>query len=128
MARDLDDAAAVLADALGVAPVLHRAPYGVYSWPALAAVRARGWTPVLWSRWGRDWTRRATGASVAARAADGIRAGDVVLLHDADDYSAAGCWRATASALPRILERIAAAGLRTVPLRARADLAHGSGR
>jgi len=118
----------VLADTLGVAPAVHRAPYGIYSWPALSAVRARGWTPVLWSRWGRDWTRSATGESVAARAAGGIRAGDVVLLHDADDYSAPGCWSATVAALPRILERIAAAGLRTVPLRGPADLAHGSGR
>jgi peptidoglycan-N-acetylglucosamine deacetylase len=128
VAGDLDEGAAVLAGTLGVAPAVHRAPYGIYSWPALAAVRARGWAPVLWSRWGRDWTRRATGASVAARAADGIRAGDIVLLHDADDYSAPGCWRATAAALPRILERIADAGLRAVPLRGPADLAHGSGR
>jgi peptidoglycan-N-acetylglucosamine deacetylase len=128
IARDFDAGAGVLATALGVGPVLHRAPYGIYSWPALSAVRARGWTPVLWSRWGRDLTRSATFDSVVARAAGGIRAGDVVLLHDADDYCAPDCWRATAAALPRILERIDAAGLRPVALRGPADLAHGSGR
>lgn len=122
---DLDRAADVIADATGVAPLLHRAPYGVYSWSALAAVRARGWTPVLWSRWGRDWRRSATAASVASLVADGVRAGDVLLLHDADRYSAPDCWRATAAALPRVLAAIAAAGLRTVTLSAPADLAQG---
>ena len=126
--RDLDEGADVLGDAIGVAPSLHRAPLGLYSWPALAEMRERGWVPVLWSRWGRDWTRRATGASVAACAADGIRGGDVVLLHDADHYSAPGCWRATVAALPRILERIAAAGLRVEPIAVAGDLAQPPGR
>ena len=38
--------------------------------------------------------------------------GDVILLHDADHYSAPGSWRRTLAALPRILERIHARGLR----------------
>jgi hypothetical protein len=84
-------------------------------------VRARGWVPLLWSRWGRDWTRRATPASVAAKVADGVREGDVLLLHDADHYSAPGSWRATAAALPRVLEAVAQSGLRVEP-------AHPSGR
>ena len=124
--RDLDAAADVVGRATGVAASLHRAPLGIYTWTTLAAVRRRGWTPVLWSRWGRDWARRATPASVAARAADGIAAGDIVLLHDADDYSAPGCWRTTVAALPRVLESIAAAGLRSAPLTGARDLAHPS--
>jgi peptidoglycan-N-acetylglucosamine deacetylase len=128
IAADLDRASETIHAACGVAPVLHRAPYGIYSWSALRAVRARGWAPVLWSRWGRDWTARATATSVAAKVADGVGDGDVLLLHDADDYSAPGCWRATAAALPAVLERIAARGLRPAPLRASADLAHPSGR
>jgi peptidoglycan/xylan/chitin deacetylase (PgdA/CDA1 family) len=120
---DLDRAAAAIADAGGGLPRLHRAPYGMYSWPALDAVRARGWTPVLWSRWGRDWRRSATAASVAVLVAGGVRAGDVLLLHDADRYSAAGSWRATAAALPRVLDAIAAARLETVTLSTTADLA-----
>jgi len=121
IAADLDRAAETIAGACGVAPTLHRAPYGIYSWPALRAVRARGWVPLLWSRWGRDWTRRATPASVASTAAGGVREGDVLLLHDADHYSAPGCWRATAAALPRVLETVAERGLRV-------ELAHPSGR
>jgi hypothetical protein len=37
--------------------------------------------------------------------------GDVLLLHDADWYSDAGCWRNTLAALPQILERVGASGL-----------------
>ncbi|MDA0161636.1 polysaccharide deacetylase family protein [Solirubrobacter ginsenosidimutans] len=111
VASDLDRAHAVIADVTGQAANVHRPPYGIYSWPALNNVRARGWTPTLWSRWGRDWTRRATAHSIASTVADGVRDGDVLLLHDADDYSAPGSWRATAAALPRVLEAVASAGL-----------------
>jgi peptidoglycan/xylan/chitin deacetylase (PgdA/CDA1 family) len=109
---DLDRAHAAIGAAAAVEPGWHRAPFGVYSLVALAAVRRRGWTPLLWSRWGRDWRRRATPASVAAEATRGLRAGDVVLLHDADFYGAPGSWRTTVAALPRILEDVAERGLR----------------
>ena len=112
VAEDLDRAAATIG-----AASLHRAPYGIYSWPALAAVRSRGWTPVLWSAWGRDWARGATGASVASLVLRDLGPGGIVLLHDADDYSVPGSWRATVAALPRILDAIGARGLRTVTLR-----------
>jgi peptidoglycan/xylan/chitin deacetylase (PgdA/CDA1 family) len=123
---DLDRAAAVIGDAAGapVAP-LHRPPYGIYSWAALASVRARGWTPLLWSRWGRDWRARATAESVAAEASGGLRGGEVLLLHDADDYGAPGSWRATVAALPRVLEAIAAAGLAPAAAAGASDLAQG---
>ena len=45
------------------------------------------------------------------------RAGDVILLHDADHYGARASWRATAAALPDIVDRIAAAGLRATSVR-----------
>jgi peptidoglycan-N-acetylglucosamine deacetylase len=128
LAADLDRAAATIGEATGAPALLHRAPYGVYSPAALRAVRARGWTPLLWSRWGRDWRRRATAASIASTVAAGVRGGDVLLLHDADDYSAPGSWRATAAALPRVLGLIAEAGLRTAPVNGPGDLAHPWGR
>jgi peptidoglycan/xylan/chitin deacetylase (PgdA/CDA1 family) len=128
LADDLDRAAATIADATGVLPVLHRAPYGIYSAFALRAVRRRGWTPLLWSRWGRDWTRRATAASVAAKVSAGLEEGDVLLLHDADHYGARDCWRATAGAVPRVLEAVVAAGLRPAAVARAADAAQPSGR
>ena len=42
----------------------------------------------FWSRWGRDWERRATASSIARRASSGVAAGDVLLLHDSDRYAA----------------------------------------
>jgi peptidoglycan-N-acetylglucosamine deacetylase len=111
IADDLDRARTAIEDTTATAPALHRPPYGIYSWPALRLVRARGWTPLLWSRWGHDWRRWTTAAKIAAEVTEDLHAGDVLLLHDADDYSAAGSWRRTAAALPRVLEAIAAAGL-----------------
>ena len=116
LATDLDRGAALVGEAAGQPPRLHRAPLGIYSPAALAAVRARGWRPTLWSRWGRDWRRSATPEGIAATAATGLTAGDVVLLHDADYYSAAGSWRRTVAALPRILDAVETRGLRTVIL------------
>jgi len=110
LAEDLDRAVAVIADATGVVPVLYRPPYGIFSSGALAHVRERGWRPLLWSTWGRDWERRATAQSIARRATNGLRLGDVVLLHDSDAYSSDGSWRRTAAALPSVLEAVAALG------------------
>ncbi|MDX6426361.1 MAG: hypothetical protein QOD52_1766 [Gaiellaceae bacterium] len=111
LADDLDRAVGVITDATGVVPVLYRPPYGVFSSGALAHVRARGWRPLLWSTWGRDWERRATAESIARRATKGLGPGDVVLLHDSDAYSSDDSWRRTAAALPSVLEAVAALGL-----------------
>jgi peptidoglycan-N-acetylglucosamine deacetylase len=113
VADDLDRGHAAIAEATGVAPAVHRPPYGIYSAPGLRLVRAGGWEPLLWSRWGHDWARRAMPASIAREVTENLAAGDVLLLHDADDYSVPGSWRATAAALPVILARIAARGLKT---------------
>jgi peptidoglycan/xylan/chitin deacetylase (PgdA/CDA1 family) len=111
VAEDLDRAVAAIAEATGVAPTLYRPPYGVFSAGALAHVRRRGWRPLLWSTWGRDWERRATPASIARRATRGLRAGDVVLLHDSDAYSSDDSWRRTAAALPSVIDAVAALGV-----------------
>jgi peptidoglycan-N-acetylglucosamine deacetylase len=111
LADDLDRAVAVVAEATGKTPALYRPPYGVFSSGALAHVRERGWRPLLWSSWGRDWERRATAQSIARRAVTGLRPGDVVLLHDSDAYSSDGSWRRTAAALPFVLEAVAALGV-----------------
>jgi peptidoglycan-N-acetylglucosamine deacetylase len=116
----LDDAErgrAAIEEASGQEIADYRPPYGIFSGAGLAAIRSRGWRPVLWSRWGRDWTRRATAASITRKATDGIRPGDIVLLHDADFYSARNSWERTASALPRILEELTTRGLKSSVLR-----------
>ena len=114
---DAERARAAIEDACGQPIFAYRPPYGIFSSSTLRAVRARGWRPVLWSRWGRDWTRRATSQSIARRASAGIQAGDIVLLHDADYYSARGSWVRTAAALPLILEELDRVGLKAISLR-----------
>jgi peptidoglycan/xylan/chitin deacetylase (PgdA/CDA1 family) len=111
LASDFDRAFASIEWATGVAPALYRPPYGVFSARGLELARARGWRPLLWSRWGRDWERRATPESIARRAARGLRPGDVVLLHDSDAYSSADSWRSTVAALPSLLDAVAAIGV-----------------
>jgi peptidoglycan-N-acetylglucosamine deacetylase len=116
----LDDAErgrAAIEEASGQAIADYRPPYGIFSAAGLRAIRSRGWRPVLWSRWGRDWTRRATAESITRKATEGIRPGDIVLLHDADFYSARNSWERTASALPRILDELAIRGLKSSELR-----------
>jgi peptidoglycan/xylan/chitin deacetylase (PgdA/CDA1 family) len=114
VALDVARGVATVAETSGVRPVLHRPPLGIYSPAGLDAVRAQGLTPLLWSRWGKDWRRLTTPARIAARATRSIGAGDVVLLHDADHYSARNSHRRTAVALPLVLEVLRERGLATV--------------
>jgi peptidoglycan/xylan/chitin deacetylase (PgdA/CDA1 family) len=114
VAADLDRAQAVIEDATGRSPGLYRPPYGVLNAAALTLARRRGWRTLLWTHWGRDWEARATPASIARRVTAGAGAGSVLLLHDADDYSAPGSWRRTAEALPRVLDALAERGLEAV--------------
>jgi peptidoglycan/xylan/chitin deacetylase (PgdA/CDA1 family) len=95
----------------------YRPPYGIFSGSGLRAVRRRGWRPVLWSQWGKDWASRASAESIARRASAGARAGDIVLLHDADYYSAPGSWMRTVAALPILLEELEGRGLKPIGLR-----------
>jgi peptidoglycan-N-acetylglucosamine deacetylase len=114
---DAERGRAAIEEAGGQAIADYRPPYGIFSAAGLRAVRARGWRPVLWSQWGRDWTRRATPASIARKATVTVGAGDILLLHDADYYSAPGSWVRTAAALPIILEELEARGLNSMLLR-----------
>jgi peptidoglycan/xylan/chitin deacetylase (PgdA/CDA1 family) len=87
----------------------HRAPYGAYSLPALYEVIGRGFNPLLWSRWGRDWRAQATPEQITREVTRDLSAHDVLLLHDADNYADPGSWRATVAALPAVLEAVIAA-------------------
>ena len=115
--EDADRAVAAIEEATGQAIHDYRPPYGIFSAAGLRAVRRRGWRPVLWSKWGKDWKRGATAESIAQRSARAARAGDIVLLHDADFYSAGGSWARTVEALPKILELLEGQGLSVVSLR-----------
>jgi peptidoglycan-N-acetylglucosamine deacetylase len=109
--EDISRAQEIIESHTGRSPELYRPPYGVLNSAALMLARAHGWRTLLWSHWGRDWEARATAESIAARVSGGVGEGAVLLLHDADDYSAPGSWRRTAAALPRVLDTLAERGL-----------------
>lgn len=114
LCADLDRCAQLVCEIAGTAPTLYRPPYGIFSPFALTEARRRGWAPLLWSAWGRDWPARATPDAIAAHATRAVGEGDVVLLHDADHYSSPGSWERTAAALPAILGELERRGLRAV--------------
>jgi peptidoglycan/xylan/chitin deacetylase (PgdA/CDA1 family) len=100
--------------ATGVRPRLHRPPYGIYSGAGLAATRAAGLEPLLWSRWGKDWRALTTPERIARRVLAQLRSGDVILLHDADFYSARGSHRRTIAALEIIMNDLTRRKIGTV--------------
>ena len=106
----------LVGDLTGRPPRWYRPPYGVATTPALRAANDLGMQPVLWTAWGRDWTRRATAGTVRQSVLRIRQSGGTVLLHDADTYSAPGSWRATIATLPGLLRSWHEAGLRVGPL------------
>jgi peptidoglycan-N-acetylglucosamine deacetylase len=114
VAEDLARGVAAIEDAIGITPAWHRPPFGIYSPAGLRAVRSAGLDPLLWSRWGRDWRKWTTPGAIAARATRSVIGGDVILLHDADFYSARNSHRRTADALELIATELKRRRLGTV--------------
>jgi peptidoglycan-N-acetylglucosamine deacetylase len=113
---DLARAQVAIEDAAGVSPRLYRPPYGVLNATALRLARRARRRTLLWTHWGRDWEQRATPELIAARVTDGVWEGSVLLLHDADDYSAPDSWQRTVLALPRALEALGESGIEAAAL------------
>lgn len=113
--EDMKRARARIEEASGYPTRMFRPPYGAFNLASWIEAGHQGWDRVLWSRWGRDWERTATPDSIATKI--GVpKAGDILLLHDSDRYSAPGSWRNTLRALPAVLERISALGLHALPV------------
>jgi peptidoglycan-N-acetylglucosamine deacetylase len=102
LAGDLQRGAEAIAEATGRTPRLYRPPYGIFTPIGLALARRR-FDLLMWSKWGRDWRARTTPEEIARLATRDLGDGDVILLHDADWYSANGSHRRTAAAVPLIL-------------------------
>jgi len=100
---DLARGQAMLEEVTQTKPAWHRPPYGIYSRDGLAAATQAGLHPLLWSRWGKDWRKFTTPERIASRATGKLDKGDVILLHDADFYSARDSHRRTVAALELIL-------------------------
>jgi peptidoglycan/xylan/chitin deacetylase (PgdA/CDA1 family) len=104
----------VIEDAVGASLAYHRPPYGVYSPTGLRLARSVGLEPLLWSRWGKDWRRFTTPARIARRVTRDVGQGDVILLHDADFYSAHDSHKRTVRALELIVAELTLREIATV--------------
>lgn len=114
VSADVQRGLAVVSEAAGVAPAWHRPPFGIYSPAGLRAVRQAGLSPLLWSRWGKDWRRFTTPRRIVSRTTRAVIGGDVILLHDADFYSSRDSYRRTVAALGPLLTELKRRKLDTV--------------
>jgi|SoiMethySBSTD1v2_1073268.scaffolds.fasta_scaffold10507_3 peptidoglycan/xylan/chitin deacetylase (PgdA/CDA1 family) len=85
---------------------LVRPPRGATSLQSLAVCAHAGYTTVLWSRDSDDCRTSSADDLVARLAPDALVPGEIVLLHEGQEW--------TLAALPRVLEALARAGWRAV--------------
>lgn len=102
LARQLADAKHAVEDLTGERVRWYRPPYGVLSPEVPWACRSLGLTPVLWTAWGRDWERSATGPRIVSTVLRTLRPGGTILLHDTDLH-ARGTWHGTYEASELLL-------------------------
>jgi peptidoglycan/xylan/chitin deacetylase (PgdA/CDA1 family) len=98
---------------------LFRPPMGNVAWPSAVAIRCSGLIPWLWTLDPSDWLPGRRRDEIVA-ALDGMRAGDVVLLHDGIELPrgpAAHDRSETVAAIPDVI----------ATARARAVIRHAAG-
>jgi len=114
-AAEISRAQDLLAGVTGQRPTCFRAPAGLRN-PFLAPVLHRlGLLLVSWTRRGFD-TREGDAAKVLARLADGLAAGDILLLHDGHAARTAAGRPVVLEVLPPLLAQLRRQGLRSVTL------------
>jgi peptidoglycan/xylan/chitin deacetylase (PgdA/CDA1 family) len=115
MEREIGAAQDVIASATGRAPRLFRAPVGIRN-PWLDPVLGRaGLRLVSWTRRGFD-TVGADARRIADRLLRGVRAGDILLLHDGSSVRDRADRAAMLDALDHVLDGLEAGGLRAVAI------------
>ncbi|MCB1954690.1 MAG: polysaccharide deacetylase family protein [Rhodocyclaceae bacterium] len=114
--REIAAAQASLGRLAGDAPRFFRAPAGLRNPFLEPQLAAQGLQLAAWTRRGFD-TRERDPERILARLLDGLAAGDILLVHDGHGALDARGRPVILSVLPRLLEAIAAAGLRPVSLR-----------
>jgi len=80
-AREIDEAGRALADITGQAPTLFRPPHGLFDLTALAEIRKRNLTLVLWTALAGDYSDRPRDGILDA-VSPFVRAGSIVVFHD----------------------------------------------
>ncbi len=104
----------VIAETIGLRPVLARPPYGVRTPAYFRAARALGLHTVQWDVAGFDW-RRLSPSQIANNVLRRVRAGSIILLHDADSAGREDR-KKTVEALPLIIKGLKDSNLKVAPL------------
>jgi peptidoglycan/xylan/chitin deacetylase (PgdA/CDA1 family) len=113
--REVEGAQEIITASAGHAPRLFRAPAGLRN-PLLDWVLFRaGLRLVSWTRRGFDALEKDP-VRIARRLLAGLMPGDVLLLHDGSAHRPRGGNPVVLEALPRVLDALAARGLRSVVL------------
>jgi peptidoglycan/xylan/chitin deacetylase (PgdA/CDA1 family) len=118
---DIDEGCRNVREIVGADVRLFRPPYGAVTFGVAREIRRRALDTWLWTRDLLDWVPRVAASSIVEEC-DGIRAGEVLLLHDALERpltSSAADRTVTIAALPQILRLGHDQGLRWVTLDAR---------
>lgn len=114
--REIRAAQETIADITGQQPLFFRSPAGLRN-PMLEPILARhNLQLVSWTRRGYD-TRESCATKVANRLLQGIKAGDILLLHDGNAAHTASGEPIILQVLPRLLDAIIESKLHTVTLR-----------
>ncbi len=113
--REVERAQEAIAETAGRRPRLFRAPAGMRN-PFLDGVLHRsGLRLASWTRRGFDAVGNDS-AAITRRLLRGLAAGDVLLLHDGSTLRERGGNPQVLEVLPRVLEALAAQGLKSVPI------------
>lgn len=112
--REILRAQEVIGQATGRAPVLFRAPAGFRNFFLERELSHAGLTLASWTRRGYD-TVNQDAAGILRRLLHGLVPGDVLLLHDGRAITGGGN-PVVLEVLPRLLDTLAARGLRAVPM------------
>ncbi|MGH8229081.1 MAG: polysaccharide deacetylase family protein [Steroidobacteraceae bacterium] len=126
LSREIAAAQDTIASVCGTPPAFFRAPAGLRS-PWLAPVLSRlGLALVSWTRRGFDTVRRDPEA-VLRKLGQGLRAGDILLVHDGSAARTAAGSPVILAVLPRLLTLCGAAALTPITLREAVERAGACG-
>jgi peptidoglycan/xylan/chitin deacetylase (PgdA/CDA1 family) len=113
--REIAQAQATIENATGHTPIYFRAPAGLRNIFLDPVLHKLGLQLASWTRRGFD-TRTADAAVVTRRLTQGLRAGDILLLHDHHAAITTSGKPVIVEALPAVLNAVRAQGLSTVLL------------
>ena len=124
IAQDIADGSRAIETVTGVTPLWFRPPYGINGPGMEEACRAQGMAIAGWSADANDWNPHPVKELVAGIVSQATP-GDILLLHDGWETRPGADRRNTVAAVPLILEKLKARGLRFVTV---ADLLRVAGR